>query len=111
VLNIAILVHSEEALLAALFIFTVHYFNTHFIPTKFPMDPIIFTGRYRLEEMKKQKPLQYERLMAEGKIETLKRKHPGVPLKILSGIFGLAMLLLGLSLTVLILWAIFLWTI
>jgi predicted CXXCH cytochrome family protein len=108
VLNIAILVHSEEALLAALFIFTVHYFNTHFIPTKFPMDPIIFTGRYRLEEMKKQKPLQYERLVAEGKIETLKRKHPGIPIKILSGIFGLAMLLLGLSLTVLILWAIFL---
>ncbi len=106
VLNIAILVHSEEALLAALFIFTVHYFNTHFIPTKFPMDSIIFTGRYRLEEMKKLKPLQYERLVAEGKIETIKRKHPGIPIKILSGIFGLAMLLLGLSLTVLILWAI-----
>ncbi|MCX5839091.1 MAG: cytochrome c3 family protein [Deltaproteobacteria bacterium] len=108
VLNMAALVHSEEALLAALFIFTVHFFNTHFIPTKFPMDTIVFTGRYRLEEMKEQKPLQYERLEAEGKIEALKRKHPGIPLKILSGLFGLASLLLGLTLTILILWAIFL---
>lgn len=106
VLNVAILVHSDEALLAALFIFTVHYFNTHFIPTKFPMDPIIFTGRYRLGEMRKHKPLQYERLTANGSIETLKRTHPGIPLKVISGIFGLAMLLLGLLLAVLILWAI-----
>jgi len=108
VLNVATLVHSEEALLAALFIFTVHFFNTHFIPTKFPMDPIIFTGRYRLEEMKEQKPLQYERLKAEGNLDALKRKYPGITLKIISGIFGLASLLLGLYLTVLILWAIFL---
>ncbi len=107
VLNVATLVHSEEALLAALFIFTVHFFNTHFIPTKFPMDGIIFTGRYRMEELREQKPLHYERLRAEGKIETLKRPHPGIPLKILSGIFGLASLLLGLTLTILILWAIF----
>jgi len=108
VLNVAALVHSEEALLAALFIFTVHFFNAHFIPTKFPMDPIIFTGRYRLEEMKEQKPLQYERLQAEGNLDALKRKYPGIALKIVSGIFGLASLLLGLYLTVLILWAIFL---
>ncbi|MCX5820266.1 MAG: cytochrome c3 family protein [Deltaproteobacteria bacterium] len=108
VLNIASLVHSEEALLAALFIFTVHFFNTHFIPTKFPMDGIIFTGRYHLEEMREQKPLQYERLLAEEKLELLKRKHPGIPLKIVSGIFGLASLLLGLTLTVMIFWAIFL---
>ncbi|MDA8123853.1 MAG: cytochrome c3 family protein [Deltaproteobacteria bacterium] len=108
ILNVATLIHSEEALLAALFIFTVHFFNTHFIPTKFPLDTLIFTGRYRLEEMKEQKPLHYERLRAEGKLEPLKRKHPTIPLKIVSGIFGLASLLLGLTLTILILWAMFL---
>ena len=107
VLNVATLVHSEEALLAGIFIFTVHFFNTHFVPTKFPMDPIIFTGRYRLEEMKEQKPLQYERLKAEGKLDALKSKHPSIALKIISGVFGLACLLLGLYLTFLILWAIF----
>jgi hypothetical protein len=108
VLNVATLVHSEEALLAALFIFTVHFFNTHFIPTKFPMDTIIFTGRYRLGEMKEQKPLQYARLKAEGSLDSLKRKYPTIPLKIISAIFGFAMQLLGLYLTFLIVWAMFL---
>ena len=51
VMSVAAIVHSEEALLAALFIFTVHFFNTHFIPGKFPMDRLIFTGTYRLEEL------------------------------------------------------------
>jgi cytochrome b subunit of formate dehydrogenase len=106
VLNVATLVHSEEALLAALFIFTVHFFNTHFIPTKFPMDRLIFTGTYSLEELKEQRPLEYERLMAEGRIESLKKKHPGVATKLFAAIFGLGSLLLGMLLTALIVWAI-----
>jgi hypothetical protein len=46
VFNIAIIVHSDEALLATGFIFTVHFFNSHLRPEKFPMDPVIFTGRW-----------------------------------------------------------------
>ena len=106
ILNVAALVHSEEALLAALFIFTVHFFNTHFIPTKFPMDRLIFTGRYSLEEMKEQRSLEYDRLMKENRIDSLKRAYPGIPLKLVSGAFGLMSLLLGFLLTVLILWTI-----
>jgi cytochrome b subunit of formate dehydrogenase len=106
VLNIAAMVHSEEALLAALFIFTVHFFNTHFIPTKFPMDRIIFTGSYSMEDLQIQKPLEYTRLVAEGRLESLKREHPSIPLKLISAIFGLSSLLLGLLLTFLIYWAI-----
>ncbi len=45
VFNIATLVHGEEALLAVGFIFTIHFFNGHIRPEKFPMDPVIFTGR------------------------------------------------------------------
>ena len=45
VFNIAFLFHSEEALLAAGFIFTIHFFNSHLRPEKFPMDLVIFTGR------------------------------------------------------------------
>ena len=104
ILNVAALVHSEEALLAALFIFTVHFFNTHFIPTKFPMDRLIFTGRVTLEEMREQRPLEYERLVAENRLESLKREYPGIPLKLISGAFGLASLLLGFLLTLFILW-------
>jgi len=106
VLNIAALVHSEEALLAALFIFTIHFFNTHFIPNKFPMDRLIFTGTYRLEELKEQRPLEYERLVAEGRLESMKREHPSIPLKLISATFGLGSLLLGIFLTVIILWSV-----
>jgi cytochrome b subunit of formate dehydrogenase len=106
VLNIAAMIHSEEALLAALFIFTVHFFNTHFIPTKFPMDRIIFTGTYSMEELREQRPLEYDRLVAAGRLDTIKRDHPGIPLKLVSAAFGLGSLLLGLLLTVLIFWAI-----
>ena len=81
VLNIASIVHSEEALLAALFIFTVHFFNTHLIPSKFPMDTIIFTGSYKLEELWRFRTPEYERLMKEGKLDDLKVKHPSITLK------------------------------
>ncbi len=106
VLNVATLVHSEEALLAALFIFTVHFFNTHFVPDKFPMDRLIFTGTYTLEELQRDRPEEYERLVAEGKLDDLKREHPSIPLKLLSATIGLASLLLGLALTVLFIWVI-----
>ena len=39
VLNAAYITHSDEALLAAGFIFLFHYFHTHLRPKVFPMDP------------------------------------------------------------------------
>jgi len=102
VLNVATIVHSEEALLAALFIFTVHFFNTHFVPNKFPMDRLIFTGTYSIDDMQRERPLEYERLLKEQKLDNLKRKHPGIPLKLISAIIGMGSLLLGLVLTALI---------
>ena len=105
ILNVAALLHSEEALLAALFIFTVHFFNTHLIPKKFPMDRTIFTGRIALHELYEEKREQYERLVAEGKLDELKRDHPGIFTKLVSSVFGLASLILGLLLAVIILWS------
>jgi len=106
VLNVATLVHSEEALLAALFIFTVHFFNTHFVPDKFPMDRLIFTGTYSVDELKHDRPEEYERLVAQQKLESLKRPHPNIPLKLISATIGFASLLLGMALTALFLWVI-----
>ena len=45
IINIALILHSDEALLAAGFIFSIHFFNTHFRIEKFPMDTVIFSGR------------------------------------------------------------------
>ncbi len=68
-INVATIIHSDEALLAAGFIFSIHFFNTHFRPEKFPMDKVIFTGRMPLEELKHEKPGEYEELVKSGKLE------------------------------------------
>jgi len=68
-LNVATIVHSDEALLATGFIFTVHFFNTHLRPEKFPMDIVVFTGRMPLDEFKRDKPAEYDGLVASGRME------------------------------------------
>ena len=105
IINVATIVHSDEALLATAFIFTVHFFNTHFRPDKFPMDTVIFTGRVPLEELKEDRPREYQELM---KSKQLKR-HLVEPLPepIVKGmrVFGTIALIIGLSLIILILYA------
>jgi len=68
-INVATIIHSDEALLATGFIFTVHFFNTHLRPEKFPMDTVVFTGRMPLAEWKRDKPAEYDALAAAGRIE------------------------------------------
>jgi len=68
-INVATIVHSDEALLAVGFIFTIHFFNTHLRPEKFPMDIVVFTGRMSVEGLKHDKPAEYEALVASGKLE------------------------------------------
>ena len=69
-INVATIIHSDEALLATGFIFTVHFFNTHLRPEKFPMDIVIFTGQMSLEEFKDDKPAEYDALVASGELES-----------------------------------------
>ncbi len=69
ILNVATIIHSDEALLAVGFIFTIHFFNTHLRPEKFPMDVSIFTGQLSLEEFRRDKPLDYEALEKSGELE------------------------------------------
>ena len=69
VINIALIVHSDEALLAAGFIFSIHFFNTHFRIEKFPMDTVIFSGRISKTEMLHERKRWLDRLVAEGGLE------------------------------------------
>jgi hypothetical protein len=71
VFNVATLIHGEEALLAVGFIFTVHFFNTHMRPGKFPMDAVIFTGRVTEDELREERADEYDRLRTAGKLEPL----------------------------------------
>jgi predicted CXXCH cytochrome family protein len=69
VINVSQLIHSDEALLAVGFIFTIHFFNTHFRPEAFPMDTVIFTGYIPLEHLKHERPRQYQELKESGDLD------------------------------------------
>ncbi len=103
--NVATIIHSDEALLAVGFIFTIHFFNTHFRPDKFPMDPVIFTGRMTVEELRQDKPREYEELVASGRLADQLVDPIPEPLERTLKIFGALALAVGLALIGLILWA------
>ncbi|NOZ74769.1 MAG: hypothetical protein GXO90_05245 [FCB group bacterium] len=104
-LNVAMIIHSDEALLATAFIFTIHFFNTHFRPDKFPMDPVIFTGRVPLEELKHDKPAEYEQLQSmENPEDRIAGPMSRRRLRWIR-VFGLGALTIGLTLVILILYA------
>ncbi len=104
-LNIATIIHSDEALLAAGFIFTVHFFNTHFRPEKFPMDTVVFTGSYSLEEFKHDRPVEYQKLVESGKLEKLIVPPPSKSYERLVKVFGWAALTTGLCVVVFIIYS------
>jgi len=104
-INVATIVHSDEALLATGFIFTIHFFNTHFRPEKFPMDTVVFTGRMPLEELKHDKPRLYEQLVASGELEKHLAEPPSPTFTRVARIFGFAALAIGFTLVLLIIYA------
>jgi cytochrome b subunit of formate dehydrogenase len=104
-INVATIIHSDEALLAVGFIFTVHFFNTHLRPEKFPMDIVVFTGRMPLEELKRDKPAEYETLMKSGELDKyLVEPYPPIVIRAVRA-FGWAALLFGFSIVVWIIYA------
>lgn len=104
-INVATIIHSDEALLATGFIFTVHFFNTHLRPEKFPMDICIFTGRVPLEEFKIDRPAEYEELVKKGELEKyLVEPYPDLVEKVIR-IFGWIALSIGFFMIVWIIYA------
>ena len=104
-INVATIIHSDEALLAVAFIFTIHFFNTHFRPDKFPMDPVIFTGRVPVDEFKFDKPLEYEALVKAQKLDEHLVGPIPPELERLFKAFGFIALTIGVTLIALILYA------
>ena len=104
-LNVATIIHSDEALLATGFIFTVHFFNTHLRPEKFPMDLVVFTGRMPLHELKLDKPAEFEKLKAEGKLgDYLVDPYPPVVIRAIR-VFAWAALATGFMAVIWIIYA------
>lgn len=104
-LNVATIIHSDEALLATGFIFTIHFFNTHLRPEKFPMDLVIFTGRVPLEEFKLDRPKEYKELVEKGELEKyLAEPYPDIVIKAIK-IFAWTALAIGFSIIIWIIYA------
>lgn len=103
VFNIATLVHAEEALLAAVFLNTVHFFNVHFRPERFPMSTTIFTGKIPLEEFKHDHRLEYERLVAIGELDKHLVKRPSRRADLASSFLATVLIIAGLTLLTLVL--------
>jgi hypothetical protein len=103
--NVATIVHSDEALLAVGFIFTIHFFNGHFRPDKFPMDPVVFTGRMTLEELKYDKPDEYRAAMEKGDLEAHLIDPIPQSTEWVFKVFGFLALGVGVTLIVLIVYA------
>ena len=105
IINIALMIHSDEALLAAGFIFSIHFFNTHFRIEKFPMDTVIFSGRVSKNEMLHERRRWYDRLVAEGRLDEYRVRDEWLRWKSIARTFGYVFFGLGLVLLVLIIYA------
>lgn len=105
-INVATIIHSDEALLAVGFIFTIHFFNTHLRPESFPIDPVIFTGVVPLDEYKEDRPQEYQELKESGRLKKKVVLREISPQRMLAvRIFGYTFLTLGIALIVLIIYS------
>jgi len=105
VINVSTIIHSDEALLATGFIFTIHFFNTHLRPEKFPMDIVIFSGRVPFDEFKLDRPDEYQEMLEKGELEkNLVEQYPPIVLKGMK-IFGWTALTIGFSIVIWIIYA------
>ena len=69
----ALVAHSDEAMLALIWIFMVHIFFNHFTPGLFPLNKSIFIGKLSQERYQREHPLEYERLLGV----TAQEEQPG----------------------------------
>ncbi|MDG6915855.1 MAG: hypothetical protein JRN58_04810 [Nitrososphaerota archaeon] len=57
--------HTDEAMLAVLFLGVFHFYQAHWSPRDFPMNKVFVTGTLSEREMKDQHPLELERAKPE----------------------------------------------
>ena len=106
-LNAALVIHSEEGLLAILFIFSIHFVNTHLRPDSFPMDMVIFTGVESESEFEHKRPREYARMLREGKLEERLGEAPAIWFVRFARVVGFTAIFIGVTLLILTLTAYF----
>ena len=69
VINFALIAHSDEALLAALFLIIWHFYNVHFSTSVFPMGTVFITGYLPEHLMVEEHYEYYEKVMKAAGLE------------------------------------------
>lgn len=112
--NVATIFHGYEALLAAAFLFTVHFFNVHLRPDKFPLDEVMFTGRATRAYMEDEHPDLMDRIdavahegVSERAIVDREAPAPSRRQTLIGAVFGFITWGIGLATIGMILWAVF----
>ncbi|MEE9165991.1 MAG: cytochrome b/b6 domain-containing protein [Candidatus Neomarinimicrobiota bacterium] len=65
--TLAVEIHADEAVLAAVALFVWHFYNVHFKPSRFPGSLSWWHGRTTGEEMMNDHPMEYEKLAKKSK--------------------------------------------
>lgn len=97
-LNVALLLHRAEAILAIGYLFIVHFLVGHFRRETFPMNEAMFAGSIVMEREKEEKPAWFERLEREGKLAAMVAPPPAPWFRVVYFIFGYSVVILGLYL-------------
>lgn len=110
--NVATVFHAYEAMIAAAFIFLIHFFNVHLRPDKFPLDAVMFTGRGTMDYMIEEHPLMADELEAGAELPISARAipdrlapPPSRKATIFATVFGFLSWGMGLAIVGMVLWA------
>ncbi|MGA6925801.1 MAG: cytochrome b/b6 domain-containing protein [Desulfosarcina sp.] len=99
-LNIAVLLHRAEAILAVTYVFIVHFFVGHLRPTSFPMNEAMFSGSVPIHEVVEEKPAWLDRIRQEGRQESMAGREPALWYRVVYLLFGFTVVTTGVYLLV-----------
>lgn len=71
----ALVAHSDEAMLALIWIVLVHIFFNHFTPSSFPINTSIFTGKVGTKKYQQEHSLEYDRIVKSSEPEKPKEEN------------------------------------
>ncbi|HSA78143.1 MAG TPA: cytochrome b/b6 domain-containing protein [Nitrospirota bacterium] len=63
--DVLFIMHSDEALLAIVFILIFHFYNEHLRSEVFPMNWMWLTGKMSIEQLKHHHPMEYDNLFGD----------------------------------------------
>jgi len=97
-LNVAILLHRAEAVLAVVYIIVIHLLFGHFRRSTFPLNDTMFSGSAPVGHLEDEKPDWVTRLRDEGRLLALVVATPVIWFRVLYFVFAYAIIILGVYL-------------